>query len=597
MRAHLTNLTFVVLSVLVWIPVDAARLSVKGGTVTANPQTGESVLLLAVGDEYALELTTGRPLVEQVIAGVAEAGFILQRRSASEGTMMVNGRRMSHDYTTSYLLRPTNVGTFTLGPAAVKTDTEEEASNAVTVSVVSQQEYDRLTNGRGGRQTANMQCLLQVEPKEVVVGEPVRVTVTLRDDGQALERGVGAPAFQGMTSTKDEKAHQAQRFINGQMVHELVQGFTVTPQEAGTFTIGPAIGQFVVPDRKDPFSMMGMPSLFGSVFGGGGKKRNVESGIVSLTVAPLPPTHKQVDGIGTFTDFQMRISKKNAALNEPIEVSLTVQGKGNFDAIIAPELQLPEHMVTYESGSDFVPFSQDQREGSKTFTYVLQIGQPGAQMLPAQEFTYFDTVARAYKTLRTQPQEIAIKGTVAVPTDDPVAEPSAVPLPDATQAAAPAAPRVGGGWQLPPQQVPWWWLLVVICASLLWIVRAHLLRAAWLIAEKTGLTSPYKRARAKVRSLVARRASAELRHFFENLLTELWREEVGALERGLIAQKGTAWGWDSKHIEQFAAYLDLCGQAAFASDLLSDKERGEVLKKAEYWFELCWQGYRMEKQV
>ena len=572
--------------------VSPARLSLKGGLSVTDSLTKKPINVLANNDEYSLTITTGQDIDEHLIEGIAEGGFVLGGGMAQSQTAFSFNGQVSQEITTGFSLRPTQTGDFTLGPAIINGNQGEEMSNTVTVRVVSQERYDELAGRAGGKRgtsRATRTCTLSVSPERVVVGEPVRVTILLENNGNTLRWGPEDLSFKGLSATKDGELLESVRHANGKEIRQLSQSYIVTPEAPGTFSIGPATGLFVVPDNSNPFGG-GMMEFFGGMVNRG-KQRRVESAPVTLTVDPLPKTHLMVDGIGQFESLEARMTTRATQINEPLELSLVLRGEGNFEAIVAPELQVPSYMTVYDSGTDFFPAGNDPRAGAKVFKYVVQIGEPGQHQLPAQEFVFFDTATRKYRVLRSEAQAITVKGVSGVaatmqsapatlpPVEEEVEEPEPeVLLPEIDTATLPtSSPLQGFGW---------WWFVLVALLPLFFLLRRQLSQLGFAITELTGVTSQYKRDVAYLDALIAAGTAGDLQEFFIALLARRWQVEESLVDAAYVGSETKRFGWPHSKRNQFNDFIDSCGQAAFAPELMSERDKQELLKKSLYWFEL-----------
>jgi hypothetical protein len=332
--------------------------------------------------------------------------------------------------------------------------------------------------------------------------------------------------------------------------------------------------------------------MIGGFFGNAGKQRRVKSQPATLTVDPLPPTNLMVDGIGTFEHLEARMTTRATQINEPLELSLFLKGEGNFDAILAPALQVPDSMTVYDAGTEFLPAGADPRLGTKVFKYVMQISEPGVHQLPAQEFVYFDTATRKYRVLRSQPQQITVKGAAGVAAtmqSAPASIPPAAEEPEEEDAPEDVLPPVSVDalpTSSPLQGFHWWWFVVLAFLPLIWLIRRQLAQLWFAITELTGITSQYKRDIAQLNALVAHRDTAQLQEFFVTLLARRLRQESSAVDAAFISRETGRFGWSHSKRNQFDAFIDACGQAAFAPELMGERERQDLLKKSLYWFEL-----------
>ena len=77
---------------------------------------------------------------------------------------------------------------------------------------------------------------------------------------------------------------------------------------------------------------------------------------------------------------------------------------------------------------------------TKTFETVLSPNER-KDKVPAQLFTYFDSLKEQYVTLRTEPIPVRVEGGAAPPQHPPATAPAAAATAPATSAASPAVPK------------------------------------------------------------------------------------------------------------------------------------------------------------
>jgi len=554
------------------------RLLVKGGLQGRQEDTGGQVMVMSQGDEYILQVVRDDGDLDGVaIYGAQDSeNFELTRGGTSNSMIMENGRSSS-TVTNTYYLRPLTTGAFKLGPAALEDENKRQlVSNVVEVRVVEPAAYDQFAGKRGAARQA-LACSVDVDSHEVYVGQPVVLTVSLEDNGQVLERGLQPPAFGQMQAQQQGNATSSQKVVNGQVKIITKQEYLVSADVPGTYTIGPATGIFVVPenDSHDPFA----GGLWGGFFGPSGKKRSVRSNSTIITVKPLPLSKVPVDGVGQFTAVAMRSDKQIVELNEPFTVTFSVIGRGNFDAITAPKLQVPEVMEVYPSTSSFTPDLIAGQKGVKSFEYIVQIGEQGAHEVPAQQFTYFDTQSGEYVTLETDPLTLQVKKakiTAAAQPTAPIQEEVAVKKHDGL--------KLYDGALLPT--IPWWWVFYFALLIFLFLVRDFLVETFWRGVEMLGITSDKKRQRAKLLGMINEQQVGQIHALFIKILARAWQCDTQQVDAEYVKSRTAEWGWDSERSEGFAVFIDRCSQAAFAENTMKEAVKTELLDKTLYWYEM-----------
>ena len=204
----------------------------------------------------------------------------------------------------------------------------------------------------------------------------------------------------------------------------------IAAARAGKFEIGPvkAKAQVVVPRRRnaprsrspydlfdldDPFS----DPFFSNPFAQFGERRDIQisSEPVALEVKPLPPNAPPSfsGAIGSFT-MATDAKPKSVQVGDPITVTTTISGRGNFDRVNAPLLEDDRGWHKYPPSSKFKQDDEVGISGTKTFETVVSPNE-NKQSLPVLAFSYFDPAKEQYVTLHSESMAITVQGGAAAP--------------------------------------------------------------------------------------------------------------------------------------------------------------------------------------
>jgi hypothetical protein len=228
-------------------------------------------------------------------------------------------------------------------------------------------------------------------------------------------------------------------------------------------------------DEEDPFM-----SFFHQMQPQAGQDRSEQ---LTVDVLPLPEDGKPNSFTGGVGDFNLiaAVDKYEVRANEPVTLTLKIEGRGNLAAIGEPKAKWPENVELYDSKGNAK--TGKAGVGEKVFEFLLIPRVPGQLTLPPIEFSYFDPAQKAYITKKTEP--FAIKVTDAAP-GSPVrngARPKAAP---STQSPADGAEEKISGLKFPDASdstrawIPAWhwlyWLCTAAFACLFALVVYDLLR-------------------------------------------------------------------------------------------------------------------------
>ena len=139
----------------------------------------------------------------------------------------------------------------------------------------------------------------------------------------------------------------------------------------------------------------------------------MESEPATFEVKPLPPNAPPnfSGGVGTFA-MTTEAKPKRVQVGDPITVTSTVSGRGNFDRVNAPALEDDQGWHKYPSSSKFKQDDEVGISGAKTFETVISPNEK-KQALPPLVFSYFDPVKENYVTLRSDAMPITVEGGAA----------------------------------------------------------------------------------------------------------------------------------------------------------------------------------------
>src|SRR4029077_11262348 len=143
------------------------------------------------------------------------------------------------------------------------------------------------------------------------------------------------------------------------------------------------------------------------------REGEMESEPATFEGKPLP-TNAPPNFSGAVGNFAMttEAKPKRVQVGDPITVTSTVSGRGNFDRVNAPALEDDQGWHKYPSSSKFKQDDEVGISGAKTFETVISPNEK-KQALPPLDFSYFDPVKEKYVTLRSDAMPISVEGGAA----------------------------------------------------------------------------------------------------------------------------------------------------------------------------------------
>src|SRR5215469_15913476 len=344
----------------------------------------------------------------------------------------------SSSVTYNYTILPLRAGRFKIPPQIVRAGGQVLRTPELVLNVADSPSQPTTSRPSRGAQTQStgagdlVFAELIVPEKTAYVGEIVPVQIKMGFDARVHPRLVEPPeiAGQGFTAEKLQQSSQNLETIDGKPFEVVTFKTAIAAARAGQFQIGPvtAKAQVVVPRRRsaprsrspydlfdldDPFS----DPFFSNPFAHFGERRDISisSDRVALEVKPLPPNAPPSfsGAIGSFT-MATDAKPKSVQVGDPITVTTTISGRGNFDRVNAPLLEDDHGWHKYPPSSKFKQDDEVGISGEKTFETVLSPNE-NKQSLPELAFSYFDPAKEQYVTLHSETMAITVQGGAPAP--------------------------------------------------------------------------------------------------------------------------------------------------------------------------------------
>ena len=196
--------------------------------------------------------------------------------------------------------------------------------------------------------------------------------------------------------------------------------------------------------RRSPFDLFNLDDpfsdpFFADPFGQMTERREIEvkSEPVNFEVKPLPP-NAPPNFSGAIGNFTMTTDAKptSVQVGDPITVTSTIIGRGNFDRVNAPVLENERGWHKYPPSSKFKQDDDVGISGAKSFETVISPNEK-KQAIPPFAFSYFDPAKESYATLRSDSIPINVEGSIAPAPNVAAAPPASTSAP--TGSPTPAA--------------------------------------------------------------------------------------------------------------------------------------------------------------
>jgi hypothetical protein len=332
-------------------------------------------------------------------------GLQIQYQGQSSETRIVNFKSTSKIVHT-YLVTPTKVGDYTIGPVTCKYKggKREVSARLRVIKKANDQEAQQLSE--------IMFSHIASDRKEPYVHEPFNLDlkVYVRDgvqiDGNFSLRG-GMPES-GMDGELEwEVASRDREEHNGTIFNVYTLQTTAKTLTAGTFTFRPEVQvNIIVPrQRRRPWGFD--DPFFGDFFGRQETRPIVlDCNTLQIPVQPIPSDNRPesfTGGVGVF-DFAVDVGPTQVKAGEPITIKTRISGQGNINQIIPPVLSGEHDLKLYETRT--LP---SENPNEVRFEQVVIPKSGDVTEIPSLTFSYFNTQTEDFRTLKQGPFPVSVE--------------------------------------------------------------------------------------------------------------------------------------------------------------------------------------------
>jgi hypothetical protein len=400
--------------------------------------TGGILLWLATQPAFAADVTISATVEPKVIPVGAEATLVVTvkgkfRKSSqpqlpaldeitfyqagsSQSFSIVNGRATS-SLQFNYVIAAHKEGRYTIEPIRFETGGKTYTAEAVVLEVV--KSASRLTPPTveaDPQDAAESPIFIRawVDRDTVYVNEQVTWTLGFYTDGRVdLLRSpeYSPPNAEGFWVEDLPPQRNYYKMIDGAkyLVNEIKRG--LFPTAPGEYKVGAARVEIVLND----FGRRNLDDFFNRQLRtfGFGKPKTLTTNELPVIVLPLPRAGKPANFsglVGREMTVSLRTDKQMVETGDPVNVTLEIAGEGNFKTMAAPKIPEMSGFKVYESGATSELFKNEYVvSGRKRIEFVLIPQVEGSTVIPPVQVSYFDPVAREYKTIQSAPVQMNVK--------------------------------------------------------------------------------------------------------------------------------------------------------------------------------------------
>src|SRR5438105_8939443 len=355
--------------------------------------------------------------------------------------------------TYNYTILPLKAGQFKIPPQTVRVGNDSLRTPELTLNVTNAPNGRSATVAPASSNAMKPWAQLTLAKSQAYIGQPIEAQIEIGFDARMLVdpqsiQGGQEVVTSGFAVRRAEQFQQAIRIINGIKQRVFMYKAALLPAKSGHFEVPVKLSTQVRVSisrnrtprsqrRTDPFQELfeDMEEMMPDVDRYGDSiPLDVTSDPVALTVKPLPPNPPPnfSGAVGNFT-MTVDAKPKTVQVGDPITVTSTINGRGNFDRMNGPALEEEGGWHKYPPSSKFKQDDDVGISGEKTFEMVIAPNEK-KPAVPPLIFAYFDPSKENYVTLRSDAVPIQVEGGAA-----PAPSVAAAPVKSATPAPPAAA--------------------------------------------------------------------------------------------------------------------------------------------------------------
>jgi hypothetical protein len=343
-------------------------------------------------------------------------GFQVRYLGPSTMMSIVNGKASS-SLTHNYVLLPTKVGNFKIGPFKLEYNGDKYTSNQINIEVFEGQVQNTAASGNQAEPeikdlNERLFVTIQAKNKSAYLNEIIPITIKLYVNKLGV-RDIQYPEFshEGFSVGELGKPNQYQEVYQGVNFDVIEFNTSIFGLRPGEFKLGPAHIKCNLIVRKqasqrspfgsgDPFDS----NIFDDFFGRYETyPLDLQSGDIPFTILSLPEEGRPADFSGTLGNFDLEVTASPLELKvgDPVTLKMVISGDGNFSTVGVPKLKSETGFKVYEP-------QIKQTGNQKSFEQILMPKSDQVKEIPLIAFTFFDTQTAKYKTITGGPFPITI---------------------------------------------------------------------------------------------------------------------------------------------------------------------------------------------
>jgi hypothetical protein len=198
------------------------------------------------------------------------------------------------------------------------------------------------------------------------------------------------------------------RFNKTYSVYTWVFGLTGTIVGTHKIHFESSIRVRVRNNRNSPFNN----PFFNDPFFGFGREEGLQvlSNSLDLEIKSLPQANRPDFFQGAIGNLKIETSPNtdHVTVGDPIRLTCSISGTGNFDAMPAPVLALGEDFKSGPPAFSFDGNEKTKQQGAQIFEYIVTPLKAGILEIPPVSFSYFNPELEKYYSIRSEPHQIRV---------------------------------------------------------------------------------------------------------------------------------------------------------------------------------------------
>jgi hypothetical protein len=392
-------------------------LVVRGATLSAEMDIQPRVLQLGEAAQATITVRGIRNPPAPPLGGLADCD--VNGPSVNSQINIINGR-MDQSVSFTYQLVPRRAGTIKVGPLNYKVGDVMVQIKGIELTVAAPTKASAAGGDKAAALSDLVSARLDIAPTNIFQNQTFELYLSILHREVRLDRGFTLlnwnPA--GLHLSNFEELPGQRTLINGQVFEVRQFRCIARALSVGKIRLAPTVrgGLLVQRERSqrsgafnDPF----FDRFFQDSFFNRPETRPLDfpTQPLELTVRALPTAGRPKDFNGAVGKFSLEAQVKplDGAVGDPVTLTATIAGNGNFDSISFPLMSNDETFKVYEAKLTGKELDATQSNGKKTFEQVIIPKTMQANRIPAVTFSYFDTAKGDYATLSAGPFDLQLR--------------------------------------------------------------------------------------------------------------------------------------------------------------------------------------------